>query len=454
MSIDEKPKLLIVDDDEAIRTQMKWAFAEDYEVLLGGDRASALDLVRRERPALVTLDLGLPPRPREVEEGFHTLADVLAQDPTTKVVVITGRGEKQHALRAINQGAYDFLTKPIEVDELRVILRRALTLFRLEEEHRELRKKAAEASLGDIVGASRPMEEVFATIRKVASSEVPVLTVGETGTGKELVARAIHRQGDRRSGPFVPINCGAIPENLLESELFGHEKGAFTGAHAQRKGRIELAAGGSLFLDEIGELSPPLQVKLLRFLQERQIERVGGREAISVDARVIAATHRDLREEMKEGRFREDLFYRLAVLVIPLPPLRDREGDAALLASAFLRRYAAEAKRNLTGFTPQAAAAIEAHPWPGNVRELENRIKRAVVMAEGTRVTPEDLELASPASRFAGMSLRDAREAVERELVQRAIARHRGNLSQAAAALGISRPTLYELLEKLGIQRE
>ncbi|MEA2624476.1 MAG: hypothetical protein QOD06_521 [Candidatus Binatota bacterium] len=448
-----KPKLLIVDDDEAICTQMKWAFAKDYDVMLAGDRARALEAVRGSRPPVVTLDLGLPPRPRDAEEGFQTLSDILAEAPGTKVIVITGQGEKQHALKAIGETAYDFLTKPVDLEELQVIVRRAFYLHHLETEHRQLLQRVGAPAFEDILGASATMEEVFSAIRKVAATDVPVLIRGETGTGKELIARAIHRRSLRPDGPFVAINCGAIPENLLESELFGHEKGAFTGAHARRKGRIELAERGTLFLDEIGELPPPLQVKLLRFLQEHQIERVGGRESLAVDTRVLAASNIDFQRALKDGRFREDLYYRIAVVVVSLPPLRAREGDVLLLANAFLRRYAAETQRNVTGFTPSASAAIEGHAWPGNVRELENRIKRAVVMAEGAKITPQDLELAAGPGRHAGMSLREAREAVERELVHKAIRRHRGNLSQAATELGISRPTLYELMEKLAIER-
>ena len=448
-----KPKLLIVEDDEDIRTNMKWAFAKDYEIFLAGDRARALEIVRKERPPVVTLDLGLPPHPHAVEEGFHTLADILAQNSTTKVIIITGQGEKQNALKAIGQAAYDFLAKPIDKDELGVILRRALYLHHLESEYHDLRERSGGQPFEDILGTSPPMEGVFAAIRKVASTDVSVLILGETGTGKELVAQAIHRRSLRKDGPFVAINCGAIPENLLESELFGHEKGAFTGAHVRRKGRIELAERGTLFLDEIGELPLSLQVKLLRFLQERQLERVGGRESIAVDTRVMAASNMDFERAMKEGRFREDLYYRVAVVAISLPPLRTREGDIGLLASAFLRKYVAETQRTVSGFTPQAMTALQSHAWPGNVRELENRIKRAVVMAEGARVTPQDLELAAAPSRHAGLSLREAREAVERELVQKAIRRHRGNLSQAAAELGVSRPTLYELMEKLGVER-
>jgi two-component system, NtrC family, response regulator len=450
-----KPKLLIIDDDEEIRTQMKWALAQDYEVYLAEDRKTALEIVKQERPAVVTLDLGLPPHPREVEEGFLTLGDLLEQDTLIKVIVITGRSEKEHALKAIGQGAYDFFCKPIQVDELKVIIRRALHVYQLEQEHRELQRRLSHESFEAMLGSSSQIQDVFAAIRKVATTDAPVLVVGESGTGKELVARAIHKQSARKDGPFITINCGAIPENLLESELFGHEKGAFTGAHVQRKGRMESAQGGTLFLDEIGELSLPLQVKLLRFLQEHKLERVGGREEITVDARVMAATNTDLKRAMSDGRFREDLYYRLSVVTILVPPLRERGEDILLLAKALLQRYSAESKKKVSGFNRQAITALQTYGWPGNIRELENRIKRAVIMAEGQRLTPEDLELGSPyATRYEGKGLKQAREALEKEIIQKALAKNKGNLTQTANELGISRPTLHELIEKLEIGGE
>ncbi|MBW2059002.1 MAG: PEP-CTERM-box response regulator transcription factor [Deltaproteobacteria bacterium] len=447
------PKLLIVEDDQDLRTQLRWALGHDYEILEAGDRPSALEILRRDRPPAVILDLGLPPAPDTVEEGFRALSEILAEDALVKVIVATGHGEKKHALRAIGQGAYDFLSKPIQVDELRTILSRAIHVYRLEREHRELQYRFDQESFEGMLGTSPQMQRVYTSVRKVATTDVPVLLMGENGTGKELVARAIHRQSSRRHHAFVAINCGAIPETLLESELFGHEKGAFTGAHIQRRGRIEKAHGGTLFLDEIGELSTALQVKLLRFLQEHTIERVGGRGEIVVDSRVIAATNADLKQAMKDGRFREDLYYRIGVVVISLPPLCDREGDILLLANHLLRRYAAESNRKITGFTTGAIRSLEAHRWPGNVRELENRIKRAVIMADGHKVTPEDLELTSPHAKYEGRGLREAREALERDLIRQALARNRGNMTKAAAQLRISRPTLYELMEKLGIQR-
>jgi len=449
-----KPKLLIIEDEEEIRTQMKWALMEEYEVLVAGDRLNAVEMIKKEHPLVVTLDLGMPPRPTEVEEGFLALSEMLALEPLLKVIVITAHGERHHALHAISQGAYDFFVKPLKIDELKILLSRAFYLSHIEREYRELKQRAFDESFDGMIGTSTEMEKIYASIRKVSTTDVPVLIVGESGTGKELVARAIHRRSLRKDGLFVVINCGAIPEALLETELFGHEKGAFTGAHIQRRGRIEAAQGGTLFLDEIGELTPPLQVKLLRFLQEQKIERVGGREEITVDARVLAASNRDLKKAAAEGSFREDLYYRIGVVIVSMPPLRDREGDIPLLASALLQKYASETKRSINGFTPQALLGLESHSWPGNVRELENRIKRAVIMAEGRKITPEDLELVSPFARYGGGKLKEAREALEKDLITRVLKSKNGNLSHAAADLGISRPTLYELMQKLGIAKE
>jgi two-component system NtrC family response regulator len=446
-----KPRLLVVDDDEDLRTQMRWALADEFEISLAGSREEALAQARAAAPAVVTLDLGLPPHPGGVEEGFATLEELHAADSEAKVVVITGRADRAHALRAIDQGAYDFFVKPIDVEELKVVLRRALKLHALERENRELRQQAASAFEG-MLGTSPRMQEVFASIRKVATVDAPVLVLGESGTGKELAAHAIHRLGARSAGPFVPINCGAIPEALLESELFGHEKGSFTGAHAQRRGRIETANGGTLFLDEIGELPTALQVKLLRFLQDHKLERIGGRTAIAVDVRVLTATNADLQKLMAEGRFREDLYYRIGVVTLTLPPLRDREDDVAQIAEALARRYAGEAGRKLTGFAKDALVALRAHAWPGNVRELENRVRRAAVMAEGSRITAADLELAAGAV-TGRQGLRELRAGLEKETISAALKRNRGNISQTASELGISRPTLYGLLTKFGIER-
>ena len=449
------PKLLIVDDDEEIRMQMHWALTQDYEVFLAHDRASALHVFQAEQPIMVTLDLGLPPHPRDMEEGFQTLGDILQANADAKVIIITGNEDREYALRAIGQGAYDFFRKPIEIDELKVILRRALHVAQLEQEHRALQQRLGGEAFEAIIGSSPQMQAVFATIRKVAASDVPVLVVGESGTGKELVARALHQQSGRTAAPFVAINCSAIPETLLESELFGHEKGAFTGAHIQRKGRIESAQGGTLFLDEVGELPAPLQVKLLRFLQEYQIERIGGRETIPVDVRVVAATNVDLKQAMAAGRFREDLYYRLGVMTIPLPPLRERGADILLLAEALLQRYVVEKKPKVTGFSRQALTALQSYGWPGNVRELENRIKRAVLLTHGPQVTPADLDLASPYSKYLapGKGLREAREAFEKDLIQRALAKNGGNISRTASELGVSRPTLHDLVTKYALER-
>jgi two-component system NtrC family response regulator len=449
----DNQKLLIVDDDEEIRMQMKWALAQNYKVFMAEDRCSALEVFQVERPAVVTLDLGLPPHPRDMEEGFHTLSDILQEDANAKVIVITGHDDREYALQAIGQGAYDFFRKPIQLDELKVIIHRAFYVYQLEREHRALQQRRNSEAFEDMLGTSPCMQEVFATIRKVAGTDAPVLVVGESGTGKELVARAIHRQSGRAGGPFVAINCGAIPEHLLESELFGHEKGAFTGAHIQRKGRIELAQDGTLFLDEIGELSLPLQVKLLRFLQEHHLERIGGRETIAVNARILAATNVDLKQAMTEGRFREDLFYRLGVVIVALPPLRERGEDVVLLAKALLQRYAAEGYRKITGFSRRAVSALQFYSWPGNVRELENRIKRGMIMAQGPQLTPADLELDSPYAKYKGQGLRDAREALEKDLVQRALMKNKGNITRTASDLGISRPTLHELIAKYAIER-
>lgn len=448
----DKPRILIVDDDDEVRTQMKWALNPHYDVLLAEDRPSALQVLSEAKPSVVTLDLGLPPSPGDTREGFLALADLLQSDPLLKVLVITGQGERENGMEAIGQGAFDFFAKPVNIDELKVVLDRAIYVQQLERERRELIEGDELDSFDEIIGHSSEMKVVFSTIEKVSTTGASVLIVGESGTGKELVARAIHRRSARKAGPFVAINCGAIPENLLESELFGHEKGAFTGAHVQRQGRVELAQGGTLFLDEIGELPAPLQVKLLRFLQERQIERVGGRSPINVDVRVLAATNVDLAKALSDGRFREDLYYRLGVVVLPLPALRERKGDIQLLAKAFLQRQVVEQGKPLV-FTPKAMIAMESHAWPGNVRELENRIQRAAIMAENGRITPKDLALLSTPSEYEGQSLGKAREAVERQLIEAALTRCKGNLTRAAAELGISRPSLYELIDKLGIAR-
>ncbi len=444
--------ILLVDDDEAIRTQMKWALSQDYEVVMAEDRAAALSAYDKHKPVVTLLDLGLPPRPNDPDEGLATLSAILNVNSVAKVIVVSGQSEKKNALQAVGAGAYDFLCKPIDTDELKLLLRRSVYLAELEEEYRNLQRSSRLDTFEDMLGTSSQMQGVFAFIRKVATTTAPVLLLGESGTGKEMAALAIHRRGTHKEGPFVPINCNAIPENLLESELFGHEKGAFTGATSQRKGLAESAAGGTLFLDEIGDLPPSIQVKLLRFLQEQRFQRVGGRQELASDARVIAATNADLKEKIKTGGFREDLYFRLAVVVISLPPLRERGDDTALLAQEFLQKYGAQnGKKNLT-FTPEALRAINCHRWTGNVRELQNRVKRGVIMADSRRITAADLELTSDAS--GTITLKEARENLEKEMVQQALKKHLGRISSASAELGISRPTFYELMEKLNISRE
>ena len=447
------PKLLIVDDDDEIRTQMKWALAKDYEIFLAEDRRSAIENFRSNCPSVVLLDLGLPPHPGNPEEGLVTLSELLALDRLAKVVIITGQGEKEIALRAIGAGAYDFLSKPVETEELKFLLKRCFHVAQLEKEYGEMQHLLGGNSFEGMLGNSPSIQPVFDSIRKVATTDAPVLILGESGTGKEMVARAIHKRSARKDGPFIAINCSAIPETLLESELFGHEKGAFTGAHVQRKGRIETSSGGTLFLDEIGEIPQPLQVKLLRFLQEQTIERVGGRQEIQINTHVIAATNADLKKGLAAGTFREDLFYRLAVVQIVLPPLRDRENDLLMLAKFFLQRFATEVNKPGIAFDTEALRALKKHSWPGNVRELENCVRRAVIMADGKRVTAGDLEL-TPGMAATAVTLKEAREEVERQMVRQALRKHGGKIAPAAVELGMSRPTLYELMEKLGISRE
>ena len=448
-----KPKLLIIDDDDEIRTQMKWALAGDYEISPAENRPSAIEAFRAAQPSVVLLDLGLPPHPGTPEEGLATLSELLALDRLVKVVIITGQGEKENALRAIGAGAYDFLCKPVDMAELKFLLKRSFHVAQLEKEYAEMQQLMRGDSFEGMLGASATMLPVFEAIRKVATTDAPVLILGESGTGKEMAAQAIHHRSHRKEGPFVAINCSAIPETLLESELFGHEKGAFTGAHVQRKGRIESANEGTLFLDEIGEIPLPLQVKLLRFLQEQTIERVGGRQEIRINTRVVAATNSDLKKTMAAGTFREDLFYRLAVVQITLPPLRERESDVRLLSQYFLKCFSKEVNKPNLAFDPEAVRALNRHSWPGNVRELENCVRRAVIMADGRRVTAKDLELGSAGLGPNVLTLKDARETVERQMVQQALKKHGGKIAPAAVELGLSRPTLYELMEKLGISR-
>src|SRR5215469_14616705 len=449
-----KPRLLIVDDDEEIRTQMKWGVDQEYEVFLAEDRRSAMALFSEHRPLVTLLDLGLPPRPADPVEGLEALSEMLAQDNLAKVVIISGQGEKENALRAIGAGAYDFLSKPVEMEELKFLLKRCFHVVQLEKEYASMQQLMGGDSFEGMMGTSTQMRPIFDTVRKVATADAPVLILGESGTGKEMVAKAIHQRSNNKDGPFIAINCSAIPETLLESELFGHEKGAFTGAHVQRKGRIETASGGTLFLDEIGEIPLPLQVKLLRFLQEQTIERVGGRQSITINTRVVAATNADLTKAMAAGTFREDLFYRLAVVQMVLPPLRERDSDVRLLAQFFLNRFAAAENKPNLAFDQDAIRALNKHAWPGNVRELENCIRRAVIMAEGRRVTAKDLELSASGLGPNVLTLKDAREAVERQMLQQALKKHGGKIAPAAVELGLSRPTIYELMDKLGISRE
>ncbi len=450
-----KPKLLIIEDDEGLQRQLRWAY-DDYEVVVAGDRTSAIDALRAESPAVVTLDLGLPPDPDGVSEGFATLAEILALKPDTKVIIASGHGARESAMRAIASGAYDFYQKPVDIDELGMIVARAFHLHAIEADNMRLAAQPTPDStvLGCMVTAAPEMLKVARTIERVAAADVSVMLLGASGTGKELLARGVHEASRRKNGAFVAINCAAIPENLLESELFGHEKGAFTGAVKTTEGKIELAAGGTLFLDEVGDIPLPLQVKLLRFLQERVIERIGGRKPIAVDTRIVCATHQNLEAMISEGRFREDLYYRLAEIVVRIPTLAERPGDAGLLARHFLMKFAPTMNPTVKGLAPDALAAIDQWNWPGNVRELENRIKRAVIMADGKLVSAADLDLGKPADNddeIDMINLKAVRDVADSRAIRRAIARTEGNISNAAKLLGISRPTLYDLIKQHGL---
>ncbi len=443
-----KPKVLIVEDDDAIRTQLRYALREDYALAVAEDRRDALRQFEDVRPSVVTLDLGLPPHADTAEEGLRALDEILTASPTTKVVVVTGNGDRENALKAVARGAFDYLPKPIDLGAFKIVLQRALYLQEVEAETvRQQRQLEAATKFEDVLGVTPRLREIFSMITRLAKTDATVLVQGESGTGKELIARAIHASSARKNGPFVPINCGAIPETLLESELFGHEKGAYTGAHIQRKGKIEIAEGGTLFLDEIGEMSLQLQVKLLRFLQDREIERIGGRERIKVDVRIIAATNKALKTEIQTGGFREDLYYRLSVVTIDVPPLRERGEDIALLANAFLRRSCAEHRRKIR-FSAAAMTALRAYEWPGNIRELENKVQRAVIMAQGTAIEPPDLDLALPVSTDDGGTLREVRLRAEHQSVVEALIKHRGNISRASKEIEVSRPTFHGLLDK------
>ncbi|HEX4365323.1 MAG TPA: PEP-CTERM-box response regulator transcription factor [Rhodopila sp.] len=448
-----KPKLLIVEDDEGLCSQYRWAFP-GCEVLMAHARPQAVTLVKRESPPVAIMDLGLPPDPDGVSEGFATLSDVLRIAPQTKIIVVTGNGERKNALRAVAAGAYDFCEKPVEIEVLRTIIERGLNLHRLEEENRRLAAAPVASPIERIVTGNAGMLKVCRDIEKIATTNVPVLLLGESGTGKEALAKAVHDLSPRAKQPFVAINCGAIPENLLESELFGHERGAFTGAVKQTIGKIESAHKGTLFLDEIGDLPHPLQVKLLRFLQDQIVERIGGRQKIQVDVRIVSATNANLDEKIAQGVFRGDLFYRMNAFTIRIPPLRERGTDIVLLANFFLNRFNQEFGRGIRGFTEHATHALNTHEWPGNVRELENRLKRAVVMTDRRLIDAADLELAPPIGELPDLDIRSARLRAERDVIQEALVRSNNTLSVAARMLGVSRPTLYGLMEAHGFGNE
>ncbi|MGD9849631.1 MAG: PEP-CTERM-box response regulator transcription factor [Nitrospirales bacterium] len=454
-SIDQAklPALLLIDDHMELRDQMKWGLKPFYMIYEADCRQKALELLKKEPIGLVTLDLGLPPDEDGAKEGLLLLEEMLGVHPLVKVIVITGNQDRTNALKAVQLGAYDFMEKPVDLEVLKIVLHRANYLTGLEQENRKLLAREEKRGFPEIIGSSPAMAKVFDTIRRVAGSDVSILIVGESGTGKELVARAIHQQSHRKEGPFIAINCGAIPETLLESELFGHEKGAFTGAHVQRKGRIESAQGGTLFLDEIAEISPALQVKLLRVLQEHSIERVGGRVQIPVDTRVLAATNADIQLAMKEGRFREDLYYRLNTVTIPVPPLRERGVDIVMIAKSLLQRFSEEAKKKISGFSTEGIMALEQYPWPGNVRELENRVRRAVTLSDHARITPEDLDLAEPSGDQERLTLKESRDAIEKKVIEQALAKTGGNITKAATLLDVSRPTLHDLISRHHIKK-
>jgi two-component system NtrC family response regulator len=447
--------ILIVDDNPDIRQQLKWGLCEQYEILLTGDASQGIAAFKKHQPSVVILDLGLPPHEDSSIEGFRCLAEMLDHNPNAKIIMLTGNSERENVLQAIQMGAYDFYPKPPVLNELKVIIGRAFHLANIEEQNRALQRSLELKSTvaGGIIGQCTEMQMVYSTIKKVASSDVPVLITGESGTGKELVARAIQEASLRKSGPFIPINCGAIPENLLESEFFGHEKGAFTGAHTMVQGKLQYAHKGSLFLDEIGELPVNLQVKLLRFLQEGIIQRVGGREDIVVDTRTICATNVDIAKAINEGKFREDLYYRIGVITIALPPLRERGDDILLLAHYYLRLFNVEHKKRVRRFGAAAINFLKSYEWPGNVRELRNRVQRAVIMSDSSAIEPADLGCDSnlpthPELSSEIMTLRDARDKAEREVISAAIERQHGNILKAAEELEISRPTLYDLMKK------
>ncbi len=446
-----KKTLLIIEDDPGLQKQLRWSF-DAYDVLVAGDRESALAQVRRHEPAVVTMDLGLPPDPDGASEGLATLQQILALAPDTKVIVLTGNQDHAHAVKAIGMGAYDFHQKPCDAEVLALVVERAFFLHSLQRENRSLRESQVDSPLSGIISRDPGMLKVCRNIEKVAPSDVTVMLLGDSGTGKEVLARSLHQLSPRQGKRFIAINCAAIPENLLESELFGYEKGAYTGAAKQTIGKIELANGGTFFLDEVGDLPMALQAKLLRFLQERVIERIGGREEIPINVRIVCATHQNLKNLIVAGRFREDLYYRLTEIVVSIPPLHARVGDAALLAHHFKNKFSAAEGRPMMNFSTEALSAIESHPWPGNVREMENCIKRAVIMADGPLISVEDLGLVATSAMEEPINLRQVREEAEHKAVLKAMARVDGNVVKAAELLGVSRPTLYDLMNRLGIK--
>ena len=445
-------RLLIVEDDPGLQTQLRWCFSANYEVLMAADRESALEKLAQYHPPVVTLDLGLPPDAANASEGLSLLEQILTAAPATKVVVITGNDDRDHAIRAIGIGAHDFYHKPIDPEIIRFVVARAFRIAELESENQTLKANRSTPSVDGVIVGSQEMMQVWRNVEKVAPTSATVLLLGESGTGKELLARALHQLSSRREQGFAAINCAAIPENLLESELFGYEKGAFTGASKQTEGKIEMADGGTLFLDEIGDLPLPLQAKLLRFLQERVIERLGGRQEIAVDVRIICATHKDLAQLSSVGEFRSDLFYRISGITIKIPPLRDRVGEVLVLARAFLQRFAREHGRPIKDFNKEALQAIERYSWPGNARELENRVRRAVIMADGRWVSTQDLELPETEVDLGSLNLRELRDGLERVTVSKALARSGGKITLAAEILGITRPTLYDLMNRYGLR--
>ncbi|MGC2416025.1 MAG: PEP-CTERM-box response regulator transcription factor [Stellaceae bacterium] len=446
----QSESLLIVEDDEGLRRQYRWVFPE-LKLSLAGSRPEAIEIIRSQAISVAIVDLGLPPFPDDATEGIETLASIRELSPATKVIIATGQEDRAHALRAVELGAYDFYQKPIEPEVLRLIVDRARRLFELEAENRRLAETDAASPIEGIIGSSPQIVSLLRTIEKVAPADVSVLLLGESGTGKELLAHAIHALSPRAKGPFIPLSCAAIPESLFESELFGHERGAFTGAIKQTLGKIECANGGTLFLDEIGDVPHAIQVKLLRFLQDQVVERIGGRHAIQVDVRVVCATHQNLAQLIADGRFREDLFYRINEVGVQVPPLRERIGDAPLLANYFLKRFAVEFNRPVRAFTPAALLAIAINPWPGNVRELQNRVKRATIMASGSLIGAEDLELDGASEPTPSLDLREARLRAEAQVLRQALSQTGSNVSQAAKLLGISRPTLYDLMRQHGL---